>query len=253
MQFVYRFFRLAENCVMKRFSLLAAFSFTFLLSGMAQNRTLIGIEGNLTSDYYKINDPGNEMKKTPIAGGLAGIVVRQEIGKKIFLETGVMMKNYDEGISFKKDFGYSTSTGFSAWVIPLRAGMVIPMGWKRLRLVPVIGYALGINRDFYYGAGGGGGTTITNSHTVSYEYYSDYKNEVFHLLQAGLGLQFRFFKRGNLTVSGNFYPGLTKVMEQNITYNIDNGPTQFATSEGRGRFWTIGLGIQYPISQLWKK
>jgi hypothetical protein len=238
---------------MKRISLLAALTFIILIPAIAQNRTLIGIEGNLTSDYYKISDPGNEMKKVPIAGGLAGILVRQEIGKKIFLETGVMMKNYDEGIGFKKDFGYSTSTGFSAWVIPLRAGMVIPTGWKRLRLVPVIGYALGINRDFYYGAGGGAGTTTTNTHTVSYEYYNEYTNEVFHLLQAGLGLQFRFFKRGNLTVSGNFYPGLTTVMEQDISYSIDNGPIQFATAEGRGRFWSIGLGIQYPISQLWKK
>lgn len=239
---------------MKRLLLITVLISFFYLGALGQRKTWLGIEASITSDQYNTTDPGNEMRKIPILGALGGVVVRQEISARFFLETAILFKNYDEGIGFKKEPGYSTSTGFNAWVLPLRAGMkFLICRRKPIYLVPVAGYAFGLNADYNYGAGGGSGTTITNTDIVQYDYTSSYKSQTFHLLQAGAAIQFRFFRKASIQVSGNYYAGLTRIMEQDVSYSINNGAPQNALIRGNGSFWNIGVGMQYPISSLWTK
>ena len=237
---------------MAKTALLACMIFTITAPAFSQNKTWLGIEGNIASDQYKEIDAGGYLKSPPLLAALAGVNIRQEIGQTIFVETGLMMKNYDEGIHFKGEPSYGVSTGFVAWIIPLRVGAKFKLT-RKLNILPVVGYSYCINNDFDYGAGNGGGITTTSEHRWEYSYISSYQNKTFGLIQSGAAFQFSFFRRAVLNVSGNYYFGLRDVVRQDISYVVDNNPPQTAVMKSKGQFWSVGVSMQYPISNFWTK
>src|SRR5215217_7976362 len=80
----------------------------FALSTIAQN-TYLGAEAAATPDFYKLEDGiGKQLKNTPPLSGLWGFNLRQDIHKKLFIETGVLLKSYYGSIGFKS-FGGTAS------------------------------------------------------------------------------------------------------------------------------------------------
>jgi Outer membrane protein beta-barrel domain len=225
----------------------------------SQKKTFIGVEGNLANDRLSIEDNGGQLQHVPLLAPLVGVTVRQDLSQHFFTEIGFFYKPYDEGIGFKvEDNGYETGTGFDSWIVPFRLGTYIKTHNKKIRLTPVIGYSICKNQDYGYDSVYAPGTgswdyTITRSDSVAYSYSVTYNNKTFSLLQIGLGIEIKLLKTLNLNFSANYYFGLNPVYEQDVLYRINGSPNQSAKMTSNGQFWSVGVGLQYPISNLWVK
>ena len=221
-----------------------------------QKKTYIGIEGSIANDRVTIEDNGNELKHVPLLAPLVGINFRHEIYKNLFVEAGLLYKPYDEGMGFKLDRGYSTGTGFNSWIIPLRIGTSIKLFEGIINLVPVIGYSFCRNQDYgydsVYAPGSSWGYIKTQQNSIAYSGATTYNNKTFSLVQTGLGIEVKLFRTVNLNFSANYYLGLNKVYQQDVLYNINNSPDQSAKMVSKGQFWSVGVKLQYPISNLWQ-
>jgi hypothetical protein len=219
-----------------------------------QKTTWVGIEGSFAVDRYEIVDHYGALKRPVIISPLAGINIRQEITGNTFLETGILYKPYDEGTSFKGNFGYSQSTGFNAWIIPVRMGTKIKL-YRKVCMIPVIGYAIGFDRDYTYDTGGGTGSgSISNTGTViNYNYDVTYPSRSWGLLQTGIGFQFILFKKMDLTVSTNYYTGFKTVLSQHYQYSVNSSAQHEADTFTNGGFFSSGIAFRYPVSGIWQK
>jgi hypothetical protein len=231
--------------------IICLFSGTFCFS---QGKTWIGIEASFAVDRYEIIDNYGALLKPKVVSPLAGINIRREIGNNAFLETGFLYKSFDEGTAFKGNFGYSQSTGFNAWIIPVRLGAIIHLN-KKTNLVPVIGYSVAFNSDYAYDTGGstGSGSMSNSTTSINYSYDVTYPERRFGVLQTGLGLQFILFKKLDLTAGANYYTGFKKVLWQHYHYSVNGGAQQEADTFTNGGFFSGGIAFRYPISNLWHK
>jgi len=219
----------------------------------AQNRTYIGAEAAVTHDIYEIADYGTELKEIPLINGLWGLNIRQDLNKKVFLEIGLLRKYYNEGIGFKTSGGYSETNAITAWLIPLRLGTRMNLNKEKIHLVSVLGLVYGINSDYGYG-GGSGFEKVSGGDSIYYSYTSYYNfSKRLPLIQAGLGLEFKLFQTALLSLSTNYYAGLKKLIQQDITYTVNNGLEQRGTAISKGDTFGLGVALKYPISSIWTK
>jgi hypothetical protein len=221
-----------------------------------QNKTYFGIEAAVTGDFYKINDNGGEIKKTPFTSGLWGINIKQEITNKLFLETGLIRKYYSDGVNFKKISSTSTNNEFNAWFIPIRFGASINLKKNKIFIVPVIGYNFCINSNYgeVGGTGASGFVGESNGNKVTYSYTSNYNLvKTFSLLQTGIGIEFKLFKTASLSFYSNYYFGFKKINVLDIKYSINNSNTQSAEAISKSNMTSFGVQVKYPISNFWTK
>jgi hypothetical protein len=73
------------------------------------------------------------------------------------------------------------------------------------------------------------------------------------LIQAGLGFEFKLFQTALLSLSTNYYAGLKKLIQQDITYTVNNGLEQRGTAISKGDTFGLGVALKYPISGIWTK
>lgn len=227
----------------------------FLLANhvSSQNKTYFGMEAAITNDIYKIEDNGSNLKTVTIISGLWGFTIRQDINSYLFSETGLIKKYYYEGFGFKNYTLYSTTNAIDAWLIPFRLGGKINLFKEKIYIVPVVGYSFCINSD--YGSNGfGSGWVRTSRDSVLY-HYSDNTSLTrnFSLLQTGLGIEFKVLKSVILSISVNHYTGFKKVVQLDINYTTNNSPPMTGEAYSKGEFWSVGVGLKYPISNFWKK
>lgn len=212
-----------------------------------QNKTYVGAEIGIINDIYEIADNGNALKKVPLVNGIWGFNLRQDVNSYLFLETGLVRKYYSEGVGFK-NFSSSTSTNaINAWMIPLKLGTKINLYKEKFYLTPVIGYSYCINSS--YGAYGyGGGYIQKSSDSVSFT-YTNTKDLARHfsLLQTGIGFEFKLFKSALLSISTNYFTGFKKVVELDVNYSFNNSPYVNGKIFSKGEFWSLGIGLRYPI------
>lgn len=234
-------------------TVLATLTLTFLLtSAFAQKNTYIGAEGAVNHDVYEIIDNGNLLKKVPLISGYFGFNIRQDLGSAVFVETGLLRKYYNEGIGFKVFRGYAEGNAISGWFIPLRLGTRINVRKQKVHLVPVIGYALGINADYGYGDGGIGGFDMNNQDTIYHSVYSKLSlRRTFPLLQTGMGVEFIFLRTALVSVAANYYTGFKNLIEQDIEYT-HNSTTYTAKGLSKGEIMSLGISVKYPVNQLWR-
>ena len=222
-----------------------------------QNRSYFGMEASITNDVFEITETGDDLKTGPQTGGLWGFNLRQDITSYFFIETGLIRKYYASGIGFKRPIDISFSgTSIDAWLIPLRLGTRVNLYKEKLYFVPVLGYSFCINTYYGYGSyGPSSGSAKTIDHSVSFSYTENTDLvKYFSLIQTGLGFEFILFKTVVLSVSTNYYTGFTKVIELNdITYTVDDSDSFTGESFSKGEFWSIGVGLKYPISNFWTK
>jgi hypothetical protein len=237
---------------MRQLTLIIGAIIFFINSATGQSKTYFGLEFSIFNDIYKIEDQGNALKTVPLTDAQGGINIRQEIKRKIFLEAGVIFKQYWEGFGFRTIPSYSASTDDPSWLIPVRIGANLNIYKEQLYLVPVIGYTYGINPP--YGGGGGRGRAQAGTLMISYNYTNAPDSyRYFPLLQTGIGFEFPVLKTFLVSISSSYYSGFKQVTRLDITYTVNGSDPIMATATSKGEFWCGTLGVKYPISNLWVK
>ena len=145
--------------------------FCIFSSTFAQRKTYFGLEFSVANDIYRIDDNGDYLMAVPIINPLGGFNVRQDLTRNIFIETGLILKYYEEGFGFRTIPYYGSSSSDNSWIIPLRAGLILNLYKNRIYFVPVVGFSFCINPPFGYGLGYGRQTSGT---TVVIYNYTDY-------------------------------------------------------------------------------
>ncbi len=236
--------------MIKRFLLIFPIAFSFMIVS-AQRATYLGAEGAINLDVYDYVDNGSLIKHTYPSSGYFGLNIRQDINPGLFVEAGLLRKHYYEGIGFTTTNGYGSGNAIDAWLIPLRLGTRINISRKKIFLVPVVGFALGINTDYGYGDGGIGGSETTKTDTIIYNVNSKLNlTRTFPLLQTGIGIEFMFLRTALISVAANYYTGFKNVMTQNIEYT-HNSASYTATAVSKGEIVSFGIACKYPVSNLW--
>lgn len=214
----------------------------------AQNKTYIGLEASIFSNRTEIQDNGNWLTSTVMNDPMGGVNLRQDVGKHFFWETGVLVKPYWRGYSFKGSLVPVLSVNYFSWLIPLRTGAHVNLHEERIFLVPVVGYTLGIQPPMEERQTSG--TRIYAGNTII---FSDRENpdvsRQFSLVQAGIGLEFKLFKTLLWSFNTNYYKGFNKISLIDISYSVNGSSLTTGTSISKGDFWCLGTGVKYPISK----
>lgn len=235
-------------------------SLFFSIHVFAQYKTWLGGEGAATNDFYHITDNGNTLRKfSPLVSGIGGVNVRQELPKNFFAEVAVLWTEYEEGVSFHNALGYGSGNAINAVIIPLRIGKKFNLVKQKLFLGPVLGYSRCINSDYGYdddtsGPNSEGLDPLKNGQSVHYTETGHASfSKTYPLIQTGISVEFIFLKSAMFFLSFNYYTGTRKVIQEDITYSVDSAAPQTATAVSKGQMLTLGGGLKYAISDLWKR
>jgi hypothetical protein len=214
----------------------------------AQNKTYFGLEASIFSDHTKIQDSGDWLTTTVLSDPMGGGHIRQEFGKNLFCEAGVMIKPFWRGYTFKSIFIPVMSVNYFSWLIPMRAGTAIDLHREKIYVVPVIGYTFGIQPSMQLRQGSG-----TREFKGNTFVYTDSENpdvaRQFSLIQAGIGIEFKFFKTLLLSFNTNYYKGLTRISQIDISYTVNGSGPFTGSAISRGDFWCLGTALKYPVSR----
>jgi hypothetical protein len=226
------------------------FSLNHPVSG--QNKIYLGIESGVANDIYTIKDNGEHLKSVPLINIPWGLNVRQELKRNFFVETGFIVKFYQEGFGFKTVPYYGVGSDDASWLIPMRLGLSKNLFKRKIYLVPVIGYTFGIHPPYGYGLGYG--SSASGSTVFRYNYTENpNSSRYFSLIQAGVGFEFSVFRTMLFSISANYYKGLNIINQLDINYTMNNSAPITGSAISKGDFWCAGAGLKYPISKFWKK
>lgn len=216
------------------------------MTSLAQNTTHIGAEVAYSADFFKINDPGGRVTHPDVSSAIWGATIRRTFNKHVFLETGVYARAYKLGLAFDHNFG-SGGTDRTGVLIPLRVGGRLPLFKGAIALCPVTGISFGITDE---GLGGkvDGVRQWEGVERIEYEYTIHYPSQVFSLFQAGMGMDIRLGQKALLSLSTNYYGGISKILVQRIEYTPGNGTATKATQHTNGGFYTVGIGFKYEVN-----
>lgn len=158
---------------------------------VAQQRFEIGVEGGPTKFYYHIKDPQQNLKNVPCDGGFGGINFRYNTKNKLFLEAGLLLSEYTEGLKLKQLDGYLTSNHDEVLFIPLRFGYPWTIS-KKLSFVSSLGVTTSIktlNQD--------GASTLYQEVNATGIYMYQYQfrelgKDIFFLANANAAFEWKF-------------------------------------------------------------
>ncbi len=210
----------------------------------AQGELYLGAEVAYSAEIFKHSDPSKFSKKASLNAALWGINLRLMVSKKLFVETGAFTRIYKMGLNFNEEVE-RIATDRSVLILPLRAGVRIPVLKDAISFTPLAGVALclaDVGHAYTFD-----GQFSYNGTQINYDFTPQYSSQTFAMVQGGIGIDFRVAKRALITACGNYYSGLTKMMIQHIRYSVNNGPEMRATSISRGNFYSIGIGFRYRI------
>jgi hypothetical protein len=225
----------------------------------SQNSTYLGIEIGPKFEVYQSTDNGNGLYTKPFFfSPIYGLTIGQEITNTFTLETGFSVNNYGESYRIEgEDFGYSASNALIAYQIPLRLKARMKLLKDKLSLVTTVGYTFAINGN--YGSSGSGysfssSTSPQYNDSTRAEYVSNYSlKKTYGLIEAGLALDYKFKNSLRLYLSANYLTGLSRVVETDVKYWINDGPEQTGTVISNGNYQSIIIGMKFPVSNLWAK
>lgn len=221
-----------------------------------QNKTYVGLEiGPKLENYQSIDNGDGLLTKPFFYSPIYGLTIGQELNKILTVETGFYINDYGESYRINGDFGYSASNALVAYQIPLRLKARVNVIKDQVSIVPTIGYTFAINNDFESSGSGAGFTTSMGAafndstrtqHTSTYNLRRNYG-----LIEAGLALEYKLPQQMILYLSTNYLKGLHRVVEMEVRYWINDEPEQTATVFSNGDYYSIAIGIKYPISNFW--
>ena len=186
------------------------------------------------------------------------MTIGQEINNTFTLETGFFVNDYGESFRIEGEgFGYTASNALTAYQIPLRLKARMKLLNHKLSLVTTVGYTFAIN--YNYGSSGSGSSfsssisSLSNDSTRT-EYISTYSlKKSYGLIEAGLALDYKFKNLLIIYLAANYLTGLGRIIESDVKYWINDGPEQTGIVFSNGDYYSIILGIKYPINLLVKK
>lgn len=223
---------------------------TYTLS--AQSKYSIGVGLSACHNYFKTFDPGNQIITKASPAFMINVDVRYQFSKHLSLESGIYIKSMRDGVAFK-EMGSVYGNAIPSVNIPIRFIPRFQVVENKLFVNPMFGVSIGLNTNYSRANNGAGFyATLLKADTINkinYEYSVDYKfNPVYLLFQTGLSLEFIFHNRSTLQVQSNFYYGISKISQTNISYQINNDPVVNASSYTNGSFWQIiGVTYLYPM------
>ena len=186
------------------------------------------------------------------------MTIGQEINNTLTLETGFFVNDYGESFRIKgEDFGYGSSNALVAYQIPLRLKAHLNLLEDKLSFVTTIGYTFAINND--YSSSGSGSSfsssaSSSNNDSTRSESISTYSlKKSYGLIEAGLALNYKFNNSLRLYLAANYLTGLSRVVETDVKYWINDEPEQTGTVFSNGNYYSIVLGIKFPISNFLTK
>jgi hypothetical protein len=226
-----------------------------IIPGYSQKNLSIGLESGLTKDKYELFDKGGYLKNPEFLLSVYwGFNVRYQFHPFVSFETGILKKNYNEGFgtNLSSPILQVSSNAIESWQIPFRFNTRIPFCGNRINLIATIGYRYGINTEFN-SSGSGSGTFIgTMADTLRYTDQSSYNlSRQFSLIETGLGIEFRLFHKAYLTLSTSYITGFNKLIQNDITYSINQGASHQAMLISRGQYRSVfNFAIRVPILRL---
>ena len=223
--------------------------------GLSQNATYVGIEVGPKFEIYQSVDNGDRLSTKPFFfNPIYGFVLGQELSNVFAVETGFFVNNYGESYRVEgDDFGTVAYSAIIAFQIPLRLKARMSLVRNTLSLTSTVGYTIAINND--YGSSGSGSSSIDfNNNSVSSNHTSNYSlQKTYGLIEAGLGLDYRFKNSLRLSLAANYLAGLSKVIEVDVMYRVNSEPEQQGTVFSNGDYFSLVFGVKYPISNFWRK
>ena len=174
-------------------------------------------------------------------------------------KSGFYINNYGESYRIRgEDFGFSVSNALTAYQFPLRLKARINNVIKdNLSLSTTVGYTVAINSD--YGSSGSGsgfssGTSPSNNDSTRTESVSSYSlKKSYGLIETGLAVEYEMKNDMRYIISANYCAGLSRIIESDVKYWINDEPEQTGTIFSNGDYYSITLGIRYPLSKIRRK
>ncbi|MDG1914845.1 MAG: hypothetical protein P8I55_09690 [Crocinitomix sp.] len=223
-----------------------------------QNSTYLGIEIGPKFEVYQSTDNGNGLYTKPFFfSPIYGLTIGQEINNTFTLETGFFVNNYGKSYRIEGEGFGRVTNALVAYQIPLRLKAHINLLKDKLSLLTTVGCTFAINGD--YGSSGSGSSFSSsiyssNNDSTRTECISTYSlKKSYGLIEAGLALEYKFKNSLRLSLTANYLTGLSRVVETDVKYWINDGQEQTGTVFSNGDYYSIKLGIKYPISNLWTK
>ncbi len=234
--------------------------FLFLLPFMSkgQNKTYVGVEFGPKFEIYQYADNGNGLYTKPfLFSPIYGLTIGKEINKTFIGETGFYINDYGESYRIKGNFGYSMSNALLAYQIPFRLKARLYLIKERLNITTTIGYTFAINNDFGSSASGSSFTStsgLQHNYSTRIQDTSTYSlRKTYSLIETGVSLEYKFKNSLALYLAANYLTGLGRIVEVDVKYWINEGPEQTGTVFSNGDYYSIVLGLRYPISLFWTK
>ena len=226
----------------------------------AQNKTYLGFDIGRKYDIYQSIDNGDALYTEPFTCcPVLGINLGQEINKTFTFETGIYLNSYGGGFGIN-GIGYTGGNNFLAYQIPLRLKANLNIIEDKLRLVTTVGYTFAYNLN--PGSTGSGSIISTStsqssgvmidSSIVEYNYNVS-QREYYGLLETGISIEYIFKNDIIIYLAANYLTGFKRMVEYDVKYTLNNQGEQNGKAFSNGDYYSIFLGLRYPISNIWNK
>jgi len=211
----------------------------------SQRNTYYGAELGLTNPRLLHSNSNNISYRNDFGHPIFGFSLRQELGKKISLETGYFYHIYME--EFLVYQIYSAPGVFTTHQIPVLMHISKDVYKDRIQLFASIGPLFCLQTQLVgavsEGFDGSGKkiSVLTNN------------GEQFYTLIGGeLGIHYKVVDELLLSLTGGFHYGLKKIREYDIEYWDEDVLLSSMKSYSKGEFWKITFGLSYPLGRIRK-
>ncbi len=245
---------------MKKVLFLSFFLILPFMVSQAQKRITLGVDAGYKGDLYRLNDPDGFLKNTPAHGGYVSFNLSKEFSKHWLLETGARLMNYQSGIRFKGTPATTVTGSMNTWQIPLSLKYRLYTRNNRFSVTPFAGLAISFNNDYVasfppdhsYSSSGGSYYYGENKYAFDQTDHFNYKN-VFPLFETGVTFDYHTRWGLQLSLGTSWQGGFTKVIQNDVTYSINDGPEHHATYTSHGNNFRVMFGMSYAVSRFWQE
>ena len=227
---------------------------TFISASAQENRTWLGFDFGASSNQSVAVDFGTNLQAIASTSAAWGAHIRQDFKNASFVEVGFLRNKYTPGYYFKSLGNVGTTSigkGIRTMQIPLRLGTRLNIYKHKWYLVPVIGYAFGMNLNPNKRFGSLVGTSSNFRDTVSY--IADLKGlkHYFLLVQAGLNIECNLNKAMVFCMSINYNGCLQPIAQTDLIYHSNRQPNSTARIVSNGSNLYYGIALKFELGFLW--
>ena len=240
------------------------FSLLLATTATSQRQTWLGADAGRKSIYFNYFDSGSRLRAPAVPAEVWGFNITQELIKSFALEAGLYRSNYNMGFCFYRP-GYlcgGYSNAMRTWQIPIRLKYRFALAKDKAGITAHLGGVF--VKDMNYTTivtvdtgrfSSGFGTSYIEGDTIRYtdeETFSNFRKN-FILLETGLALDIKISKSLMLVMLANYQVGFTRIIETNLNYTVNSGPTYVGQVYTNGNNFQVLIGLKYRLSNLWRR